>query len=156
MDRDRLELSADKRSVNSRGALKGEFRGRGYITSDEDDGRYISDMSTPDYNKVIEGPKMLMHPPVRRFLDIADLFPEDWSGQEVEFEITVTAKRVSTDAPGYKPRNRTTPPERNIHSESTSRWEEERRGVRSKTLPGYGGRPVRRIIVGTVASDPSG
>lgn len=82
--------------------FQGTFIGRGYVSSDPHSGTFIDDVSGWDEvwqreKEAIQrgqGSPEIQLSPDRR-VDMASFFPEDWQGLEVEFEITVKAKRIS-------------------------------------------------------------
>ena len=60
------------------------FRGQGFIDGDQG-GSFLSSIPYLSDNPGME---------LRKELHMSDLFPKDWSESEVEYEITVTAKRI--------------------------------------------------------------
>lgn len=63
---------------------KGSFKGRGFIDQNQDNGSFLS----LDSQAVHEGRAPY------KILEMGDLFPDEWQGERVEYEITVWAKKI--------------------------------------------------------------
>jgi hypothetical protein len=74
----------------------GRFTGRGWLTGDYDEGSFLADMTFAAAHATWKASRK------RHRLAMEDLFPEDWNGSQVEYEITVTARRVRKPAPSRR------------------------------------------------------
>ncbi len=83
---------------------KGTLTGRAYVTSDHDEGSFLSDKLFNQYHREIDKARDKGHynddnpPPERKHLGISELFPEGWGESEVEYEITVRARKITSPA----------------------------------------------------------
>jgi hypothetical protein len=70
----------------------GHFTGTGWVTTDCDEGSFLSDVSRKGAERSwrVRGR--------RKYLGIEDLFPADWLDAKVEYRITVTARRLRRPA----------------------------------------------------------
>ncbi len=93
----------NRRSVSNSDFRTGEFyaqhRGVDWIGSGQDDGSFLSTISNEESQrktaKVLRGKTREI--PERHELAMADLFPKDWDGERVVYEITVRARRLTKD-----------------------------------------------------------
>ena len=81
---------------------EGTLTGRAYVTADHDEGSFLSDKSFDQYHREVNEALDKGHydddnpPPERKHLGMSDLFPEGWNGSEVEYKITVRARRITS------------------------------------------------------------
>jgi len=74
----------------------GRFSGTGWITGDYDEGSFLSDMTFTASHATWKARLR------RHRLEMEHLFPEDWRGSQVAYEITVTAHRIRKPAPSRR------------------------------------------------------
>ena len=84
----------------------GRFAGKAWITADQDDGAFLSNMNYDDfhakyreYRDKAADPNFKGAYPERTQFAIDELFPEDWRESQIEYEITVKAKRITPASP---------------------------------------------------------
>lgn len=81
----------------------GRFAGRAWITADQDDGAFLSNMNYDDYHtkykehreKEVSNPTFEGEYPERTQFAIDELFPEGWRESEIEYEIIVKARKIT-------------------------------------------------------------
>lgn len=78
----------EKHTQLTDGEYEATFTGSGFVTSDYDEGTFLSDTSFATRWRLVA----TRHWHVK-MLEMADLFPEQWRGKAVEYEITVRARR---------------------------------------------------------------
>lgn len=77
----------------------GKFRGKAYLASDFDVGSFLSERTSDNYREEWaklyraghENPGYLLD---RTMLGMSGLFPEGWEDSQIEYEITVRARRI--------------------------------------------------------------
>ena len=62
------------------------FTGQGWIVNRDDDGSLLSSKTRDEYYQ---------NPHEEKSLTTSDLFPDEWRGCQVEYEIIVRAKKIS-------------------------------------------------------------
>jgi hypothetical protein len=73
----------------------GQFSGVGYVTSEQDEGSFLSNLTRAERHRIGYWER-------DRTLEMEHLFPQDWRGAKVEYEITIRARRLT---PQRKPRS---------------------------------------------------
>jgi len=81
-------LLGEKHTELAQGAYTATFTGSGFVTSDYDEGTFLSSLSFAARHRL----PATKYWQVRR-LEMGDLFPKEWQGKSVEYEITVQARR---------------------------------------------------------------
>jgi hypothetical protein len=88
----------EKRAELNDGQYTATFTGSGYVTSDYDEGSFLSEVSFAGRRRLPAG-----HSRDIRRLAMADLFPQEWRERAVEYEIIVRARRRRTRDARPKP-----------------------------------------------------
>lgn len=66
----------------------GQFSGLGYVASEQDEGSFLSNLTHAQRHRLDAWER-------HRTLEMENLFPQDWYGAKVEYEITVRARRLT-------------------------------------------------------------
>lgn len=76
---------------------QGRFTGKGWVTADHDEGSFISSISTEEFWERVRARGEKASSIKKQALEMGNLFPAEWEGTCVEYEITVIAKRITPD-----------------------------------------------------------